>query len=161
MMVSVFVAMGSNLGQPQKQLSDALACLDGLDAVRVLKCSSFYRSKPAGPQDQPDYINAVLRLETTLAPLDLLDQMQAIETRQGRVRGGIRWGPRILDLDLLLYGDEEITNERLAVPHPELQNRDFVLIPLAEIAPDLVIPGLGPVSGLVGRTSHSGLERLA
>ena len=160
MMVNAFVALGSNLGQPQKQLIDALASLNALDAVHVRRCSSFYRSKPVGPQDQPDYINAVAGLEVTLPALELLDRMQEIETRQGRVRDGARWGPRTLDLDLLLYGGEQISHERLIVPHPEMQSRDFVLIPLQEIAPDVIIPGLGPLPTLVSRVDRHTLERL-
>lgn len=161
MIVNAFVALGSNLDQPQNQLIDALASLDALDAVHVRKRSSFYRSKPVGPQDQPDYINAVAGVETSLPALELLDRMQEIEDRQGRVRDGTRWGPRTLDLDLLLYGEEQINNKRLTVPHPEMQNRDFVLIPLQEIAPDMFVPGLGPLSGLVNRIERHVLERLA
>jgi 2-amino-4-hydroxy-6-hydroxymethyldihydropteridine diphosphokinase len=159
-MTQVYVGLGSNLKQPEKQIADALASLDGLANVVVTQCSSLYLSKPVGPQDQPDYINAVAVLETTLSPLDLLDQLQAIETQQGRVRGKVRWGPRTLDLDLLLYGDKKINNKRLTVPHPEMQNRDFVLIPLNEIAPDLVIPVLGPLSELINTMPCSGLVRL-
>ncbi|MEE8320950.1 MAG: 2-amino-4-hydroxy-6-hydroxymethyldihydropteridine diphosphokinase [Gammaproteobacteria bacterium] len=159
-MTKAFIGLGSNLGHPEKQLAEALASLDGTDDVCVKQNSSFYRSKPVGPQDQPDYINAVARLETDLDPLDLLDRMQAIEDRQGRVRGKVRWGPRTLDLDLLLYGDKIINKKRLTVPHPEIKNRDFVLIPLNEIAPDLVIPVLGPISELLIEISHAGLDRL-
>ena len=159
-MTQVFVGLGSNLGQPEKQIADALAFLNGMANVVVTKCSSLYRSKPVGPRGQPDYINAVAVLEATLSPLDLLDQIQAIETQQGRVRGKVRWGPRTLDLDLLLYGDKKINNERLTVPHLEMQNRDFVLIPLSEIASDLVIPVLGLLSELINMMPSSGLVRL-
>lgn len=159
-MTQVYVGLGSNLEQPEKQIADALAFLDGMANAVVTKCSSLYRSKPVGPRGQPDYINAVAVLETTLSPLDLLDQLQAIETQHGRVRGSVRWGPRTLDLDLLLYGDKKINNERLTVPHPEIQHRDFVLIPLSEIAPDLVIPVLGPLSELINTVSCSGIVRL-
>jgi 2-amino-4-hydroxy-6-hydroxymethyldihydropteridine diphosphokinase len=159
-MTQVFVGLGSNLEQPEKQIADALVSLNGIANVLVTKCSSLYRSKPVGPQGQPDYINAVAVLETTMAPLDLLDQLQAIEAQHGRIRGNVRWGPRTLDLDLLLYGDKKINNERLTVPHPEMQNRDFVLIPLSEIAPDLVIPVLGPLSELINMVPCSGLVRL-
>ena len=159
-MTQVFVGLGSNLEQPEKQIADALVSLNGMANVLVRKCSSLYLSKPVGPQGQPDYINAVAVLETTLVPLDLLDQLQAIETQHGRIRGNVRWGPRTLDLDLLLYGDKKIKNERLTVPHPEMQNRDFVLIPLSEIASDLVIPVLGPLSELINMMPSSGLVRL-
>lgn len=113
-----------------------------------------------GPQDQPDYINAVAELETMLPALRLLALLQEIENRQGRLRGPVRWGPRTLDLDLLIYGQERIVDPTLTVPHPGIAGRAFVLYPLAEIAPGLHIPGLGPLQGFLSRCPPAGLERL-
>ena len=113
-----------------------------------------------GPPDQPDYINAVVELQTTLAPLALLDELQRLEQLHRRVRGAQRWGPRTLDLDLLLYGEQHIAQPRLTVPHPGLAQRAFVLLPLAEIAPALTVPGLGPVAGLCAEVSADGISRL-
>jgi len=113
-----------------------------------------------GPQDQDDYINAVLALETTLAPLDLLDALQAIENAAGRVRKDNRWGARILDLDILLYGDLVINNDRLTVPHYGMKVREFVLLPLAEIAPNLCLPCNESVASLANKVNTNGLQRL-
>lgn len=162
--VSAFIGLGSNLDDPQRQVRRALAELAELPSTRVSAVSSLYRSPPLQgtgvPQDQPDYINAVARLESALTAEALLDALQAIEARHGRVRSGAHWGPRTLDLDILLYGDMCIDTLRLRVPHPGLADRNFVLQPLAEIAPDLDIPGLGPLRGLLARCPADGLERL-
>ena len=158
--VTVFVGVGSNLDNPQAQVATGLTELSALEQTRMIAASSLYRSVPMGPADQPDYINAVAMLETRLQAEALLDGLQAIETRHLRVRGDERWGPRTLDLDLLLYGDEQIDTARLRVPHAGLAERNFVLYPLAAIAPDLNIPGLGPLRELIARCPRSGLERL-
>ncbi|WP_338057553.1 2-amino-4-hydroxy-6-hydroxymethyldihydropteridine diphosphokinase [Sulfuriflexus mobilis] len=158
--MSAYIGLGSNLGEPLKQLQTAFAALDKLTNTRVSKRSSFYASKPMGPADQPDYINAVAEIETALAPQDLLLAMQAIEQLQGRDRSGERWGPRTLDLDILLYAEEVIATDSLQVPHPGLAGRDFVLIPLAEIAPDVVIPGQSALRQLLEDCPDHGLERL-
>lgn len=139
-MIRVYLALGSNLAQPLDQVNAALAALAALPQTQLVTCSSFYRSTPLGPQDQPDYLNAVVALDTTLAPEALLDATQAIEQQQGRVRKAERWGPRTLDLDMLLYGDQVINTPRLKVPHYDMMNREFMLYPLAEIAPDLIFP---------------------
>ncbi|MEL0581008.1 2-amino-4-hydroxy-6-hydroxymethyldihydropteridine diphosphokinase [Pectobacterium punjabense] len=139
-MARVYLALGSNLAQPLQQVRAALAALDAIPQTRVVRCSSFYRSRPLGPQDQPDYLNAVVELETVLAAESLLDCTQAIELEQGRERKAHRWGPRTLDLDILLFGDAAIQTERLTVPHYDMKNREFMLYPLAEIAPDLAFP---------------------
>lgn len=139
-MIRVYLALGSNLAQPLDQVNAALAALAALPQTQLVTCSSFYRSMPLGPQDQPDYLNAVVALDTTLAPEALLDATQAIEQQQGRVRKAERWGPRTLDLDMLLYGDQVINTPRLTVPHYDMMNREFMLYPLAEIAPDLIFP---------------------
>ena len=147
--ISAYLGLGSNLEHPLQQLQTAIKAIEELESVCVDKLSSFYATKPVGPQDQPDYVNAVARIETSYAPLELLDALQEIEQQQGRVRDGERWGPRTLDLDILLYDDEVIDHPRLIVPHPEIQNRAFVLYPLSEIAPDLYIPKLGELKELL------------
>lgn len=157
--VSVYVGLGSNLDDPQAQLGKALAAFAALPATRLECYSSLYRSAPMGPQDQACYLNAVARLATGLAPEDLLDELQAIEQAQGRVRVR-RWGPRTLDLDILLYGDEVIETERLQIPHPGIAARNFVLYPLAEIDNQLNLPGLGQIAALLKRCPSTGIERL-
>ncbi len=135
-----YIGLGSNLAEPIKQVQSAIENLKNIAQSKVIKVSSLYLSKPMGPQDQDDYINAVLALETTLTPIKLLDNLQHIENEAGRVRKENRWGARILDLDIILFGDEIINNERLTVPHYGMKEREFVLLPLAEIAANLVIP---------------------
>ncbi len=161
MMSEVFVAIGSNLADPLGQARRAVSALAALPETELQQASSFYSSRPMGPADQPDYVNAVARLATRLAPLALLDQLQRIELEQGRVRKDERWGPRTLDLDLLLYGDRVIKHERLIVPHYGMQEREFVLLPLAEIAPALVLPCGTPLAQLVARCPRNGLAIIA
>lgn len=144
-MIKVYIGMGSNMEDPIQQLKMALDELNAIDNTELLTCSSFYKSKPVGPQDQDDFINAVVEVNTSLPALKLLDALQAIEQAHRRVRER-HWGPRTLDLDILLYGDEMINNERLTVPHKEMLNRNFVLIPLFELTGDMMIPGAGNVS---------------
>ncbi len=134
-----FIALGSNLDQPAQQLQQALAALAALPASTLRGCSPFYRSRAVGPGDQPDYLNAACELTTTLEPLALLDALQAIEQAQGRKREQ-HWGPRTLDLDLLLYGDATLDLPRLQVPHPRMFERDWVLRPLADLDPTLRFP---------------------
>jgi 2-amino-4-hydroxy-6-hydroxymethyldihydropteridine diphosphokinase len=139
-MTLAYIALGSNLRCPQSQLSNALAALAALPDTHLVRVSSIYRSAAVGPGTQPDYLNAVLLLATKLSPTALLDAMQQIERDQGRVRD-VHWGPRTLDLDLLLYGDLKITSLNLTIPHPRMQQRDFVLYPLREISDtNLVLP---------------------
>ncbi len=159
--VQAWIGLGSNLEQPLHQVGSALDELTGIPDTRLIVASSLYRSAPMGPADQPSYINAVACLETKLTAAALLDALQAIETAHGRVRNSERWGPRTLDLDILLYANEQIANSRLTVPHPGIAERSFVLYPLAEIAPDLEIPGLGSLRALLAGCSSDGLERLA
>lgn len=156
----VFVALGSNLDDPVAQVRSAFQDLDAIPASRCVRRSSLYRSVPIGPAGQPDYINAVAALETGLAPEELLDHLQAIERRHGRVRGAERWGPRTLDLDLLLYDDRVMQTERLTIPHPGLHLRAFVLYPLHEIAPGLRIPQRGSLDELIKQCPMEGLVRL-
>jgi len=134
-----YIAIGSNLADPVAQAQSAITALHSLAASTWVCTSSLYTSKPMGPQHQPDYINAVACIDTTLAPLALLDALQHIENEQGRIRKE-HWGARTLDLDILLYGDEVITTPRLTVPHYGMKTREFVLYPLAEIAPQLRLP---------------------
>ncbi|WP_421219717.1 2-amino-4-hydroxy-6-hydroxymethyldihydropteridine diphosphokinase [Aeromonas enteropelogenes] len=160
-MSEVFIAIGSNLADPLGQARRAISAMAALPETELQQASSFYSSRPMGPADQPDYVNAVARLTTRLAPLALLDQLQKIELEQGRVRKDERWGPRTLDLDLLLYGDRVIKHERLIVPHYGMQEREFVLLPLAEIAPALVLPCGTPLAQLVARCPRNGLAIIA
>ena len=156
--VRAFVGLGSNLDDPQGQLERAFASLAGIDDTALAARSSLYCSTPLGPQDQPDFLNAVAALDTRLEAEVLLDRLQDIETGQGRVRER-HWGPRTLDLDLLLYGTRRISTPRLTVPHPGLPLRAFVLYPLAELAPDLVVPGFGTVAALARNVDAAGIRK--
>ena len=139
-MTVAYIATGSNLASPLEQVNAALKALGDIQESRILAVSSFSRTTPLGPQDQPDYLNAAVALKTTLAPEELLNHTQRIELQQGRVRKAERWGPRTLDLDIMLFGNEVINTERLTVPHYDMKNRGFMLWPLFEIAPELVFP---------------------
>ncbi|HBS5871457.1 TPA: 2-amino-4-hydroxy-6-hydroxymethyldihydropteridine diphosphokinase [Klebsiella aerogenes] len=139
-MTLVYIAIGSNLASPLEQVNAAIRALAEIPDSRVASVSSLYRTPPLGPQDQPDYLNAAVALETSLAPEALLDHTQRIELQQGRVRKAERWGPRTLDLDIMLFGDAIINSERLTVPHYDMKNRGFMLWPLFEIAPQLHFP---------------------
>ncbi|EPF1258703.1 TPA: 2-amino-4-hydroxy-6-hydroxymethyldihydropteridine diphosphokinase [Klebsiella aerogenes] len=139
-MTLVYIAIGSNLASPLEQVNAAIRALAEIPDSRVVSVSSLYRTPPLGPQDQPDYLNAAVALETSLAPEALLDHTQRIELQQGRVRKAERWGPRTLDLDIMLFGDTVINSERLTVPHYDMKNRGFMLWPLFEIAPQLHFP---------------------
>ncbi|QLB18511.1 2-amino-4-hydroxy-6-hydroxymethyldihydropteridine diphosphokinase [Mannheimia granulomatis] len=136
-MQTVYIALGSNLNNPLEQLKQAVENLKSF-ATRF-EISPFYGSKPVGPQDQPDYVNAVAKFDTDLSPTDLLDKLQSIEQKQGRVRLR-RWGERTLDLDIILYGNQQIQTERLTIPHIEMKNREFVVVPLFSLTPDLILP---------------------
>lgn len=155
--VDAFIALGSNLYRPADQVASAIAALGDIPQSRVVAASRRYRNPPMGPTDQPDYINAVARVCTRLDPHALLDALQGIEQAHGRMRTGPRWSARILDLDLLLYGDRVIADDRLEVPHPGLPTRSFVLYPLAELEPDLNIPGFGSIATLLAGVSDEEL----
>lgn len=159
-MTTVFIGLGSNLDDPVQQIIQACAEIAALRHVTLRKTSSLYRSAPMGPQDQPDYVNAVVEIATSLAPEELLCELHAIETGHGRVRTGQRWRARTLDLDILLYGEKVIRGDRLTIPHLGLYERAFVLYPLLEIAPDLDIPGRGSLRELVHNVDGSGLENI-
>jgi len=160
MMERVYIGLGSNLAEPLAQLRDALAALAALPRSQLTATSSFYASDPLGPPDQPRYVNAVAALDTELTPLALLDALQAIELHQGRVRKAERWGPRTLDLDILLFGERVLNEPRLTVPHYHLHARPFVLYPLAELAPELHLPDGRPLATLLADCPYQGLERL-
>ncbi|MDR7088204.1 2-amino-4-hydroxy-6-hydroxymethyldihydropteridine diphosphokinase [Cellvibrio fibrivorans] len=157
-MALAYVGLGSNLEDPLAQVTDAFVELAELPLTSLLARSSLYSSRAVGPE-QPDYINAVALLDTQLAPLALLDALQAIEQAHQRVRIQ-HWGPRTLDLDLLLYSDQIIEEERLTVPHPYLTQRSFVLYPLADITPNLQLPDGTPLTDLLSRCPADGLLRL-
>ncbi|MDZ7643929.1 MAG: 2-amino-4-hydroxy-6-hydroxymethyldihydropteridine diphosphokinase [Woeseiaceae bacterium] len=157
-----YVGLGSNLEDPVGQVEGALAELAALPQTRLEARSSLYRSAPLGPADQPDYVNAAAALLTRLTADELLAGLQAIEASHGRRRDGARWGPRTLDLDLLVYGRERRESASLTLPHPRIAQRNFVLWPLAEIAPYLTVPGLTHVAALTAAlgTDAPGIVRL-
>ena len=157
-MTIVYVGLGSNLSDPEQQIINAVKQLNTLPQSKLTAISSLYFSRPMGPQDQPDYMNAVAELNTHLQPLELLNHLQAIENNAGREHKDNRWGARILDLDILLYGQETIENERLTVPHYGLHLREFVLLPLAEIAPTLCLPNGQSISLLASIIEKNGLK---
>ena len=155
-----YIGLGSNLQGPARQVQSALERLAALPATRLIAHSSLYRSAPYGGVEQPDFINAAAALLTQLTARQLLGELKQIEQRCGRDADEVRWGPRILDLDLLVYGSETIAEDSLMVPHPGIAERNFVLLPLAELAPDLVVPGLGRVASLPVNASEPLIERL-
>jgi 2-amino-4-hydroxy-6-hydroxymethyldihydropteridine diphosphokinase len=149
-MVTAFVGIGSNLGEPERQIAAALDQLAAEEGIELVAVSTLRETEPVGYPDQPNFLNGAARIETELPARDLLKRLLAIEGRLGRVRGeGPRFGPRTIDLDLLVYGQERIEEPGLTVPHPRLAERRFALEPLAELAPGLEIPGLGPVQALL------------
>lgn len=157
-MNTCYIGIGSNLGDPIKQARQAIDALKEVTNSTLISVSSLYGSKPMGPSDQPDYVNAVAMLETTLEPLELLDALQHIEQTQGRVRKAQRWGPRTLDLDILLINNSTIDIPRLTVPHYGMREREFVLYPLLEIAPQLVLPDGTALEQLTTQCPRNGLE---
>ena len=158
--VRVYIGLGSNLDGPEQHVWQALDELARFPRSRLVARSSLYLSPPVGPQDQPHYVNAVAALDTQLTPRGLLQALLATELAHGRTRGASRWGPRTLDLDLLLYGDLECHEPGLIIRHPEMVRRAFVLIPLSEIASDVVIPGVGRVKELASELAQSDLTVL-
>jgi 2-amino-4-hydroxy-6-hydroxymethyldihydropteridine diphosphokinase len=158
-MTPAFIGIGSNLNDPVRQVELAFELLQDADDIRLIARSSLYRSEAFGSVAQPSFVNAVALLHTTLDPRDLLNGLQDIENAQGRKRD-VHWGPRTLDLDLLLHGDVEIDEPGLKVPHPGIAYRNFVLLPLREIAPDLVIPGLGRLEGIAVDENEPPISRI-
>ena len=157
-MTLAYIAIGSKLASPLEQGNAAVQALGDIPQSRVVALSSFYRTPPLGPQDQPDYLNAAIALKTALSAESLLDNTQRIELQQGRVRKEERWGPRTLDLDIMLFGDAVINTERLTVPHYDMKRRGFMLWPLFEIAPDLIFPDGETLSDLL---AHLNAEKPA
>ncbi len=158
--VSAYIGLGSNLANPAEQIKSARTAIMQIPGVQELAFSSLYHSAPMGPQDQPDYVNAVMGIATDLPPIELLRCLQQIENEHGRVRKDQRWGARTLDLDVLLYGDQIIDLADLIVPHTGLADRAFVLYPLFEIAPHILVPGKGNITELLEKCPMSGLKRL-
>jgi 2-amino-4-hydroxy-6-hydroxymethyldihydropteridine diphosphokinase len=155
-MTRTFVALGGNLGDTRATLRQAIDALGSLPGTRLLAHSRFYRTPPWGLREQPSFLNAVAELETGLAPRELLDALLDIERGAGRIRDGERWGPRTLDLDLLYMEGVVLHEERLTLPHPRMAERAFVLLPLAELAPDLDLPGQGRVDDLLAALDTTG-----
>jgi 2-amino-4-hydroxy-6-hydroxymethyldihydropteridine diphosphokinase len=153
-----YLSLGSNQGDSRRLLEEAVRALGDVPHTRVIACSGLYRTAPVGFVDQPDFFNQVIALRTGLAPHDLLDATQRIEHSAGRERGP-RWGPRTLDIDLLWYDGIRLDDERLQLPHPRMEQRRFVLEPLAELAPGLVLPGGGTVSEALKKTADQAVER--
>jgi len=146
---TAYIGLGSNQGDAVFNICSGFAQLKKIHDTRIINCSSLYRSAPVGYLDQADFVNAVCRLDTDLSATELLQALQEVENRAGRRRDGVRWGPRILDLDLLLYGNAVMQTESLELPHPRMHERAFVLYPLQEIAPAMDIPGRGNINKLV------------
>lgn len=159
-MITCYIGLGSNLGQPIKQIHQAIDGLKNLQDSELILCSPLYSSQPMGPQDQPDYVNAVACIRTTMSAHNLLEALQEIEQTQGRERKSLRWGPRTLDLDILLYGDETIHTPTLTVPHYGLKQREFVLYPLLHIAPDLILPDGSLLANCIQSCDRNGLQQL-
>lgn len=153
---TAYVGLGSNLDGPESRVRNALNALDAITQTRLVRHSRLYRTVPWGRDEQPDFVNAVAQLSTALSPRELLDALLALEVGQGRLRDGTRWGPRTLDLDLLVHGDDRIAEPGLTLPHPHAAERAFVLLPLAEIAPELVIAGAGRVRDLLAGVDARG-----
>lgn len=158
--IPAYVAIGSNLDDPRSQVEVAIRELAALDRCRLVARSRLYRTRPLGPQDQPDFINAAAGLLTQLDPRELLRALKQIEAKLGRAQPVVRWGPRRIDLDLLLQGDARIEEADLVVPHAGLPQRNFVLYPLRDIAPDLLVPGQGRIADLAARVGSDGLALL-
>lgn len=157
---TAYIGLGSNLDQPHVHITNALDELTKLPGSQNLHCSCWYQTKAIGPGEQPDYINAAVSLDTTLGAIDLLQQLQAIENQHGRQRE-IRWGARTLDLDLLLFGNTEINSPELQLPHPEIMNRNFVLYPLHDLNPSLILPNGRVLSDTIATVSQQDLRAIS
>lgn len=153
----VYLGLGSNLAEPRENIRRAVAALKQLTATRYVTDSGLYLSKPMGPQDQPDFINAVAQIETRLSPMDLFAALQQIETDMGRVEER-RWGPRLIDLDILLFGERIVDEPQLQIPHAGLATREFVLYPLHRLNPQLVIPLHGKLATMLAQCPQNGLQ---
>lgn len=156
-----YIGLGSNLSKPIEQVKSAINEISKIHQTRVTKASSLYLSKPMGPQNQDDYINAIVALETSLSAIELLDSLQAIENKAGRVRKKNRWGARILDLDIILFGNDVINTERLIIPHYGMREREFVLLPLVEIASTLKLPDGKNIKFLSQNIANNAMVKLS
>lgn len=160
MTIRVYIGIGSNLDNPVAQVLEAVEELEMIPDTILAERSTLYSAKPMGPADQPDYVNAVVAMDTLLSADELHKALIKIEDLQGRVREGEKWGPRIIDLDLLLYGNSTIDTATLTVPHPGMHERDFVIIPLEEVAGNLKIPGRGNLYSLINKCKSHSLKKL-
>lgn len=160
MSVRALIGLGGNLGDTRATLEAAIERLAAHPGIALAACSHFYRTPPWGMIDQPDFVNAAIAIDTTLEPHALLDVLLETERAFGRVRDGERWGPRTLDLDLLVYGDRFLHDDRLTVPHPRIAERAFVLLPLRDLDPAFVVPGQGSIPALLETLDTHGCERL-
>lgn len=160
MPVTVYMGLGSNLDNPELQLQRGVDHIASDPNIYLLKCSKLYRSKPLGPSGQADYCNAVISVSSNLQSECLLDRLQAVEKKHGRMRAA-KWGPRTLDIDMLLYGDEVISTLRLTIPHNQMHLRSFVLYPLGDVAPDIIVPGRGVLSSMLDNVDSGGLNVIA
>lgn len=150
---TAYLSLGTNIGNKYHNIVQALAYIEQIDGLKISRRSSIYKTTPWGKTDQDDFLNQVIEIKTTLNPLDLLHELQSVEIKMGRLRNE-KWGPRIIDLDIVLYGDENIHLEELTVPHPYLFRRLFVLIPLQEIEPDLIFPDGSSIKEVLARVPH-------
>jgi 2-amino-4-hydroxy-6-hydroxymethyldihydropteridine diphosphokinase len=160
MTIRVYIGIGSNLNDPVAQVLEAVEELEMIPDTILAERSTLYRAKPMGPEDQPDYVNAVVAMDTLLSADELHKALISIEDLQGRTRDNEKWGPRIIDLDLLLYGQQVIDTATLTVPHPGMHERDFVIIPLEEVAGNLKIPGRGHLYSLINKCKSHSLKKL-
>jgi len=158
--VKAWLGLGSNLQRPVAQIKRALASLESATGIEILRTSSLYRTPPWGDERQDDFINAVVQVETVLEPMPLLRILQSIENDMGRRRSGNRWGPRLIDIDLLLYADRQIQSEELELPHPRMHQRAFVLVPLCELDGSVTIPGQGVAEELLRRLDSTDICRV-
>jgi 2-amino-4-hydroxy-6-hydroxymethyldihydropteridine diphosphokinase len=154
-----YIGLGSNLNEPKQQIKMAVMALHGTKDIEVINLSSLYQSPPVDDSKQPDYINAIAQVDTHLTPLELLYVCQDIETKQHRIREK-KWGARTIDLDIIIYGVQVVASKQLIIPHPEMMNRAFVLIPLAELEDDLKVPVLGPIQDLIEELGEFQLTKL-
>lgn len=156
-----YIGLGSNLDDPSAQLLSALSTIHKHTQISIQACSHLYASEPMGPKDQPEFINAVCKVTTSLTPIELLDALQNIENEHGRKREGEQWGPRTLDLDILLFNNITMSNDRLTLPHYDMVHREFVLVPLFELAPDMLMQDGRNLAAWVAKCSLNGLRRLS
>lgn len=159
MLTKIFLGLGSNLGESSINIFEAVEQLNAEPNIQNIKLSPLYLSPPMGPQDQPDFINAVLRAETSFTPSKLLERIKLIEKGMGR-EAGLRWGPRIIDIDILLYGEQIIHTDKLSIPHIGLSERSFVLYPLSDLDKQLKIPGLAPLTELIDNLGKTDIRKI-